>query len=87
MMKDGKNNLRGVVGGFTLAMLTIISPTAVQFAAGWADQIAGADSGVTTISPTTTSPIPSSTPPTPFAKPEISGPAKLPPEEQGLPGD
>jgi hypothetical protein len=87
VMKENRKHLRGVVCGFAVAMLAMISPVAVHLGAASPVQAARSDSGVTAISPTKKSPTEPSTPPTPFAKPKITGPAKLPKEEQGLPGD
>ncbi|OBF39592.1 hypothetical protein A5724_07885 [Mycobacterium sp. ACS1612] len=74
-----------ILGGCAVAVFAMLSAVTAQFESAPTDQAAGVYVGVTAATKGPT--VPPHRPPIPFAKPAITGPAKLPPEEQGLPGD
>ncbi|WP_101951457.1 hypothetical protein [Mycobacterium sp. 3519A] len=73
-----------ILGGFAVAAFATLSVITTHHADAM-DQAAGSGGNVTAATQKPSAPPHS--PPIPFAKPAITGPAKLPPEEQGLPGD
>jgi hypothetical protein len=86
-MTQEKKLFTTVLGGLAVAAFATLSAAAAHFEPASTGEAAGAGSGITAISATEKPSTPPHSPPIPFAKPAITGPAKLPPEEQGLPGD
>jgi hypothetical protein len=88
VMFDHEKYLRHVAGlalaVFAAALPLAVYDTATTPAAAQAENIAGQ---VTTVAPTKRSATPPTSVPIPFARPQITGPAPLPAEERGLPGD
>jgi len=83
-MSQEKKLFGTVLGGFAIAAFATLSVITTH--PGYAtDQAAGSAGSVT--GATQKPAVPPHSPPIPFAKPAITVPAKLPPEEQGLPGD
>jgi hypothetical protein len=88
VMFDHKNYLRPIVG-LALAAFAAILPLAAHDTATTpaVAQATHTDGQMTTVAPTTRSARPPTSAPIPFARPQITGPAPLPAEERGLPGD
>jgi hypothetical protein len=85
---DHKKYLRPVVG-LALAVFATVLPLGAYDTATTpaAAQAADIDGQVRTVAPTKRSAVLPSSVPIPFARPQITGPAPLPAEERGLPGD
>jgi hypothetical protein len=84
MMMMAEKKIRGIIRvSCAVAALGTLSLTAAPGPA-LAEPQRGA---IMAVAPRTEIPKPSTNPPIPFAKPQITGPAELPLEEQGLPGD